>query len=107
MIAPDPIVFRRRRSAPKPQRRPAPAVVNQITSVAYGPAPESLTVTVSGTLVDVADVTKEVFMARSLEKLFCDMNKWLWKKERSSSSVTLTENIKQCPDKFLGLRKVV
>jgi hypothetical protein len=49
--------FLRRRSRRALASSPAPVLTNQITSVVYGPAPESLTVTVSGTLVDIADVT--------------------------------------------------
>ena len=55
LLRPGPLVFRKRRTDRKPRRRP-PAVVNQITSVAYGGAVEMLTVTVSGTLVQLGEL---------------------------------------------------
>jgi hypothetical protein len=55
LLRPGPLIFRKRRTDRKPRRR-APAVVNQITSVAYGPAPEVLLATVTGTLVAAGEL---------------------------------------------------
>jgi hypothetical protein len=43
---------------PRQALPPAPPVVNQITSVVYGASPDTLVVTVSGTLVSVADLSQ-------------------------------------------------
>ena len=54
-VAPTVAKFRRRagRSRPRPA---APVVLNQITSVQYGPAPEVLLVTVTGNLVALGEL---------------------------------------------------
>ena len=57
LIRPGPLIYRRRGSYQAPRRRaPAPAVANQITSVVYGPAPEVLLATVTGTLVAAGEL---------------------------------------------------
>ena len=47
---------RRHRRQRPPAATPAPPAVNQITSVAYGPAPEVLVVTVTGTLLALGEL---------------------------------------------------
>ena len=59
MQLPPPLIpakARRHRKRRPPAATPAPPVVNQITSVAYGPAPEVLLVTVTGTLVALGEL---------------------------------------------------
>src|SRR5688500_11453025 len=51
-----PAKARRHRKRRPAAATPAPPVVNQITSVAYGPAPEVLIVTVSGSLISVGEL---------------------------------------------------
>ena len=55
MLRPIPTEYRPPRGRVRP-RPAAPVVMNQITSVAYGPAPEVLVVTVAGTLAGVGEV---------------------------------------------------
>jgi len=58
-MAPKPVFIpapRRKFGKGKPAATLPPPVVNQITSVAYGAAPEVLIVTVSGTLISVGEL---------------------------------------------------
>src|SRR5688572_16028443 len=54
-VAPTAAKFRRRRGRSRP-RPAAPVVLNQITGVQYGPAPEVLLVTVTGNLVALGEL---------------------------------------------------
>ena len=58
MLPPPIIPARQRRHRKRRTARAAPAVVNQITSVVYGASPDTLVVTVSGTLVSIADLSQ-------------------------------------------------